>query len=276
MKLDATIKSKQRDNFKESSKTKRTFESSKSNNKTTIICYKCNKSKHYKRDCKVKEKLKKKQINAINKDYEWLMTENCWLCEKSAETHVNMCTQTENVDSTCDICDDDLKHHNEKCYRAKVKWTTSIEKEHTQQMFSDKTSENKRKLNEIKKSSQVKRESTSFWTHEILHWTECHDDSCQIHLLEKKTEYFSRKKKVHTTRKIIECSDFEDYEEIATSDDEEQDFVKIDSRTDDAAQESRDTTKRLIRKREVYKIIMSKESNDENITQKKENEDSKN
>ncbi len=79
MKLNVTIKT--RDNSKKNLKTKRTFESSKSKNKTTIICYKCDKSKHYKRDCRFKKKLKKKfkkeQVNVINIEYERIMTRDC-------------------------------------------------------------------------------------------------------------------------------------------------------------------------------------------------------
>jgi hypothetical protein len=78
------------------------------------------------------------------------------------------------------------------------------------------------------------------------------------------------------TKKVIECSDFEDYEEYETFDDEEQDFVKIDFKTSDEAQESRNTTKKLIRKREVYEIIKSNKSNDENIILEKRDKNSKN
>jgi hypothetical protein len=104
MKLNVTVRIKQRDSRKKNFKTKRSFESERFKNKTTIICYKCNKSEHYKRDCKFKKKLKKEQVNVINRSYEWIMTENCWLCEKSAETHVDMCSKAKKIESN-DWCD---------------------------------------------------------------------------------------------------------------------------------------------------------------------------
>jgi hypothetical protein len=75
---------------------------------------------------------------------------------------------------------------------------------------------------------------------------------------------------------VIECNDFEDYEEYETYDDEEQDFVKIDLKTNDAAQELRNTTNELVRKREVHEIIKSTKLKDENIFHEKKNKNSKN
>ncbi len=232
-----------------------------------LISSQCDKSEHYKRDCRFKKKLKKKQINVINMRYERIMTRDCWLCEKIAEKHQVNCLETKDVETTaaiysyCDICDDDLKQHNEECYRVKIEWISS-------------TKSNDESIKELI-TQRIKKQE-----HNSLHWTECYDDDCLVHYQRKKFEYFFKKSRSHAekilTKKVIECNDFEDYEEYETYDDEEQDFVKIDLKTNDAAQELRNTTNELVRKREVHEIIKSTKLKDENIFHEKKNKNSKN
>jgi hypothetical protein len=57
---------------------------------------------------------------------------------------------------------------------------------------------------------------------------------------------------------VIECSNFEDYGEYETSDDEEQEFVKIDSEKSNATLEPRDIVTRTAG-RGAYEISDSQE-----------------
>lgn len=87
--------------------------------------------------------------------------------------------------------------------------------------------------------------------------------------LEKRTWILSQKTKIackenrDSTRKVVECSDSEDYEGYETSDDEEQDFAKIDPRESRATSQPRDKAEELADRQEAHKeIILTRRTKD--------------